>query len=128
VTRPLTWLVTAVIAMVAACGAPGSGSAVRLENATTVPVAVHLNDAWVGTYPAGAIADVPIGQASIPVVIEARSPSGAVLASLTAAASDMADARGVAEWVLPCGAIRLSLSTAQQEPIATPEPAADTCP
>jgi hypothetical protein len=120
VTRPLTWLVTAVIAMVAACGAPGSGSAVRLENATTVPVAVHLNDAWVGTYPAGAIVDVPIGQAALPIVIEARSPSGAVLASLTASESDIADARGVGEWVLPCGAIRLSLSMADQEPIPTP--------
>jgi hypothetical protein len=128
VTGHLRWLVAAAIATLVACATPPSGPAVRLENATTVPVAIHLNDAWVGTYPAGAIADVPIGQASIPVVIEARSPSGAVLASLTAAASDIADARGVAEWVLPCGAIRLSLSTAQEEPIATPEPAADTCP
>jgi hypothetical protein len=121
VTRPLTWLAAALIATVAACATAGSGPTVRLENATTIPVAVHLNDAWVGTYPAGAIVDVPIGQAAIPLVIEARSQSGAVLASLTAAESDIADARGVAEWMLPCGAIRLSLSATDQEPIATPE-------
>jgi hypothetical protein len=127
VSSPPTWLVAVVIATVTACGTAGSGAVVRLENATTVPVAIHLNDAWVGTYAAGAVVDVPIGQAVIPVVIEARSPSGAVLASLTAAESDIAEARGVGEWVLPCGAIRLSLSTTDQEPIATPEALA-ACP
>ena len=126
-TSPLTWLVAAVIATVAACSTPASGRAVRLENATTVPVAVHLNDAWVGTYPAGATVDVPIGQSAIPVVIEARSPSGAVLASLTATESDI-DPGGVGEWVLPCGAIRLSLGPSDQQPLATPEVNAGACP
>ena len=67
---------------------------IRLTNATTTAVAVHVNGGWAGTYPAGAITDVPIvGHGGPPFVIEVRSPSGAILSSVTFSADD---ARGVA--------------------------------
>ena len=67
---------------------------IQLTNATTTAVAVHVNGGWAGTYPAGAVTDVPIvGHGGPPFTIEVRSPSGAILSSVTFSADD---ARGVA--------------------------------
>jgi hypothetical protein len=62
---------------------------VQLRNETTTPVAVHVNGGWVGTYPAGAVVDVPIvGHGGPPFAVEVRSPSGALLTSVTLTAED----------------------------------------
>lgn len=127
-SRAATLVMAAMVAT--ACSVlPSGGPVARLENGTTVAVAVHMNDAWVGTYPPGAVVDVPIGSAEAPVVIEARSPSGAVLVSFTATEDDIAGTSGGAgEAVLPCGAIRLSVSAMELDPMHTPEVPPGPCP
>lgn len=123
-------LAVSAVLIVAGCLAQApDGPAARLENGTTVPVAVYMNDSWVGTYPPGAEVDVPIGRAEIPVVIEARSPSGALLVSFTATADDIAGtAGGAGMTVSSCGPIRLSVSQVELDPLPTPEVAPGPCP
>lgn len=104
---------------------------IALENRTDTPVAVHVNGGWVGTYPAGAVVNVPIrGHGGPPFRIEARSPSGAILSELTLSAQD---AREVAEGrssmsgggAVPCGWIEWSYGTKVlegREPVAPQDP------
>jgi len=99
--RGLGWVAAVVVAVVvSACSsalptptsnvalAPGRDS-FSVANGTTVPVAIAVNGTVVETVPAGATED-PI-KGSVPPrpwTVEARSPSGRVLATMTVAASD----------------------------------------
>lgn len=92
----VAWVVVALV-IVTACSPVITGDPtghIRLGNETTTAVAVHVNGGWAGTYPAGAVVDVPIrGHGGPPFAIEIRSPSGAVLASVTFSASDVEGVR-----------------------------------
>jgi hypothetical protein len=127
-------LVTAALtaALVAACQSRPATHA-TLENATDIPLAVHVNDAWVGTYGAGATVVVPIPDGGAPYRIEARSASGAVLSSLDVTADDALRAQAGTRSLratsdTPCGMIRLTFGDAAEEamPASTSTPGA--CP
>lgn len=104
---------------------------IALENRTDTPVAVHVNGGWVGTYPAGAVVNVPIrGHGGPPFRIEVRSPSGAILYELTLSAGDaLAVAEGQSSMTtgsaVPCGWIELSYGITVlegREPVAPQSP------
>jgi hypothetical protein len=90
----------AIVAIAAAsCGGPtpapaaspsaGAGSPLGVANGTAVPVSVAVNGTVVETVPAGETRlAVPAVLPSRPWTIEARSPSGRLLATLTVSASD----------------------------------------
>ena len=106
---------------------------VQLENGTDTPLAVHANGSWLGTYPAGAVADVPIGAEGPPWSIDVKSASGAILATLEIAADDMqpADAgtrslRTTADT--PCGVVRLTFGDATMEPMPVSTSLPGPCP
>ena len=128
--RLLRPVVVAVIAVLAVAGCQGAPSAhVVLENATGIPLAAHVNGAWVGTYPAGATAEVPIRGADGPYRIEVRSDSGATLSSLDISVDDAVKAQAGtgslrATTDTPCGMIRLTFGDAAVEsmPVSTSEP------
>lgn len=116
------------VVVVVGCQDPPSGHAV-VENATSIPLAVHVNGTWVGTYPAGATAEVPIRGGSGPFRLEARSDSGATLSALDITADDViqvgAGTRSLrATSDTPCGMIRLTYGDAAVDPmpVATSEP------
>lgn len=125
----------AVLALtIAACDAiPSSTPApvVHLQNQTDIPVAIHVNDAWVGTYPAGASTEVTIPVQEREYRIEARSPSGTTLITLLGPAS-MVNAAQAQEQVfdawedVPCGRIALSVGTPPDRP--APEAPTGPCP
>ena len=103
---------------------------IQLTNATTTAVAVHVNGGWAGTYPAGAVTDVPIvGHGGPPFVIEVRSPSGAVLTSMT---FSVEDARSVAAGssamsggsAVDCGWIEIGYGSIAGSPGGPAEPPA----
>lgn len=118
--------VIAVLAVIACQATPSAH--VVLENATGIPLAAHVNGAWVGTYPAGATAEVPIPGAA-PYRIDVRSKSGAALTALDISADDVMQVqagrrslRATADT--PCGMIRLTFGDAAVElmPVSTSEP------
>jgi hypothetical protein len=79
--------VATLCVLLAACTAPGTVPAasmsVSIENGTTLPVTVVVNDAQVATVAPGDDATLPSSQMpSLPWNVEARSPSGRVLVSL----------------------------------------------
>lgn len=95
---------------------------VQVENGTDIPLAVHVNGEWLGTYPAGAVADVAIGAAGPPWSIDVRSASGAILATLGITAEDMQPADSgpgglQATADTPCGTIRLTFGIAAIGPL-----------
>jgi hypothetical protein len=121
--------------LVAACSVlPISGERVGLGNRTNIPVAVHVNGAWVGTYAPGALTDVAIGgHGGPPYVVEVRSPTGSLLAGITISAAD-AEAAAAGEMSmgssagLPCGAIHLSYGGAPEMPQSDPAAVSGPCP
>ncbi len=124
-------LVAASMAVASCQGAPAAH--VVLENRTDIPLAVHVNGGWVGTYPAGATVEVPIRDGSPPYRIEARSGSGAVLSALDASVDDaqrvLAGTRSLsATSDMPCGIIRLTFGDAAVEPMPVPTSAPGECP
>ena len=83
---------------------------VTLANGTTIPVAVTINGALVGTVPPGTTKDpIPATLPARPWIVEARSSSGRVLATLTVSAEDSISANsGVAvREDLACGRLDL---------------------
>lgn len=111
---PVVGLV-AVLAIVVGCAATVRlEDTIALENRTSTPVSVNVNGGWAGTYAAGAVANVPItGHGGPPFDIEIRSPSGAVLTSMTFSAADaQAVAAGSSNQsgggAVPCGWIQVS--------------------
>jgi hypothetical protein len=97
----------------------------RLENLTDTALAIHVNGTWVGTYPAGAVRDVPVA-AEMPAGIEVVTPSGAVLVewSFDERAASSGD---VSVSEVPCGTIRLSVGPAEL-PALDPPPPLGPCP
>ncbi|HYH92226.1 MAG TPA: hypothetical protein VD763_03620 [Candidatus Saccharimonadales bacterium] len=110
-----------------ACGAV-PGPQLHIDNQTDVAVAIHVNDTWVGTYPAGARTAIRLPEQTGAYDVEARSPSGAVLTSLigSAAMVEAADAgeQALSAWnEVPCGVVALAIG-----PVAPPVPAPDQRP
>jgi hypothetical protein len=63
---------------------------ITIRNGTTIPVTVAVNGAVIASEPAGGIAKIATGAVSAPPwTIEARSPSGRVLASLLVGVDDL---------------------------------------
>lgn len=61
---------------------PGSAIPISIENETDVAVGLYVGGDWIGTYPAGAIVEVPLpGDVGLPATIELLAPSGAVMLS-----------------------------------------------
>lgn len=101
---------SALTMITAGCGVTGSRA--HLRNLTDTPVAVHVNGAWVGTYPPGAIADVPIGGEAATYSIEVLSPSGSRLASIALSADQLDEVEGGtmslgANADVPCGTVAI---------------------
>lgn len=122
----------AVSVAIAGClSAPAAHA--RLQNGTDVPLAVHVNGGWVGTYPAGATVEVPIRDGGAPYRIEARSGTGAVLSALDVTADDAQRVRTGTRSLsatsdTPCGMIRLTFGDAAVEPLPVPTSVPGPCP
>jgi hypothetical protein len=103
-----------------------SGATFSVANGTTVPVAIAVNGTVVETVPAGTTED-PI-RAPLPPrpwTVEARSPSGRVLVTMTVAANDpLSDTYGrVGSAVLACGWLDLwAGAPILGEPAFSPDP------
>ena len=107
--------------VLAGCGVlPASGPALRFDNQTNTPAAVHVNGAWVGTYPQGASVDVSLaGRGQPPYEVTVHWPSGAVALQLDVTAADIraaASAGMSTSAELPCGTIQLSFGLSGQPP------------
>lgn len=110
-------LVLAVLSSAVACATVGIGPGadrVQLENETDVPIGVYLNEAWVGTYPAGATATIAlVGHRGPPFAVSIRTAVGESLLEESISAEDMRRAREEGfGWSSapsqPCGSIRLT--------------------
>lgn len=128
-------LVVALVASAFGCELPGVGPGpdrVLLQNDTDVAVGVYLNEAWVGTYPAGATATIPlVGHRGPPFAVSVRTAAGEGLLEETISAEDMRRAReegfgwssGSSGSSQPCGSIRLTFGDVEQlEDDIEPEP------
>ena len=111
----LALAMAAAVATVSACGmVPGLDDVrVHVDNETDIPIGVYVDGVWRGTDEPGATIVVPLGDGLPPITIEARSASGAVLATLDvplgpvkALRDGEGDAWG-AEIAVPCGLIRI---------------------
>lgn len=105
---------------------------ITLDNLTDTPIGLYVNGDWVGTYPAGAAAEQPLGDhGGAPYAVEARSDSGAVLAMVGV---NEAQARALAEdgpavaieQGVPCGIVRIVVG--ELGPDEAPAPAASISP
>jgi len=93
-----------------ASSASGAPLGPSVANGLTVPVAVYINGSFVGTVPAGTTEDpVPAPHAAMPWSVEARSPGGRVLATLTLSATDYLSSTSgrIASADLACGRLVL---------------------
>jgi len=106
----------AIALVVAGCVSPRSAADVQLQldNATDTPVGLYVDGTWIGTYPAGATTTLPLRQQGDPPYrIEARSPSGTVLAATEVNVPSLESLEAgtgmpVGESVgLPCGVVTL---------------------
>jgi len=102
--------------LVVACGGLSAGGpTVHFENRTNTPLAIHVNSLWVGTYAAGASAELPLSRhGAPPFLITVKSPSGASLVDFQVTAQDIkavADGSGAVSGStgLPCGVVRLTV-------------------
>jgi len=113
--RALALVVTLVL--VTACSAIPNLDEVRVhvDNETDIPIAVYIDGVWRGTDEPGATIVVPLGDGLPPITIEARSASGAVLATLDVPLGPvkaLRDREGDAwgeEIAVPCGLIRITV-------------------
>jgi hypothetical protein len=118
----------AVVGVVTAAGCTsfsGPTTPMSLENFTDVPVAIHADGHWIGTYEAGANRSVPV-PGEPPVGIELFSPSGAQLVEWSFDAVQAVEG-GVSTTELPCGVIRLSVGRIEL-PAISPPPPSGPCP
>ena len=109
-----------------------AGITITLDNRTDTPIGLYVNGEWVGTYPAGATTEQPLGDhGGAPYAVEARSDSGAVLAMVGV---NEAQARALAEdgpavaieQGVPCGVVRIVVG--ELGPDEVPAPAASVPP
>ena len=117
-----------IASLVVACAASGP---LHVENGSDIPVAVYADGRWVATYAPGASGDASITGAGRPQALEVRSPSGAVLLSLsinddqlaTGAAGGYGNGASVG---LPCGVVTVLIGrlseTEALAPAASVEP------
>lgn len=114
-------LAVIVLSSAAACAAMSIGNAdrVRLVNDTDVAVGVYLNESWVGTYPAGAMATIAlVGHGGPPFAVSVRTADGIRLYEESISAEDIRRAHeegfgwsGMTSG--PCGNIRLTFGDVQ---------------
>jgi len=137
--RPIQTLLMAVVllvSMVACSRTAVSDITISLDNLTDTPVGLYVNDEWVGTYPAGAIVQEPLGDhGGAPYIVDVRTPSGT---SLIRADVNEAQARSLvgggpaiaSEQGLPCGIIRLVIGelAAGEAPAPAQSVAPGPCP
>jgi hypothetical protein len=98
---------------------------ISVANGTTVPVATTINGVQVGTVPPGTTEDpIPATLPARPWIVEARSSSGRVLATLTVSAEDSISANsGVAvREDLACGRLDLWSGPPLLGPMFSPDP------
>ena len=102
---------------------------ININNGTTVPITVAVNGAAIATEPAGGVAQIATGALPArPWTIEARSPSGRVLASLSVDTNALiSDRQSIGDFeVLACGELVISVggptSDAPHPSVASPEP------
>jgi hypothetical protein len=117
VARGVVVLLAYVAVVGAACSAtatPGASIDVHVSNATDIPIGVYIDGDWRGTDEPGATIVVPLGDGQPPIRVEARSPSGATLATLDAPPGPIEAMRGgdrsevVGEaFGVPCGIITI---------------------
>jgi hypothetical protein len=132
--RQLLGLTAAVVIALSACAGPSAtpsssttpastplAPAISVANGTTVPVASAVNGTVLETLPPGTTED-PI-HATLPArpwTVEARSPSGRVLATLTVSAADSGRLAGAD---LACGRLEIwSGAPVAGQPTFIPDP------
>jgi hypothetical protein len=119
-------LIGAATMAVALAACSGVGSSFSVANGTTIPVTIVVNGATVETVPPGTTEN-PI-KASIPGrpwTVEARSPSGRVLTTMTVAANDqLSNTSGrVGSADLACGRLTIwAGAPVVGEPTFIPDP------
>ena len=91
-----------VAAAISACGSAGPAETIGMVNATTIPVAVHVNGTWVGTFPAWSEQReiVVTGHGGPPWHIEFFGPDGEVMGNLDASPDNEGNGTG---WWSRCG-------------------------
>ncbi len=113
----------------AACGPAGTPSGqINVNNASTIAITIAVNNSVFATVPAGAMeTPIPGVLPARPWLVEARSPSGRVLASLTVGPGDdisQQSSRGDVEF-LACGEVALWAGGPMPDvprPSASPKP------
>lgn len=92
-----------VAAMLGACGSAGPAATIGMVNATTIPVAVHVNGAWVGTFaPMTEHREIKVsGHGGPPWRIEFFGPDGEQMGDFDASLDD-SGGNGTG-WSTRCG-------------------------
>ena len=94
------------VGVLAGCARPPiAGNVIGIGNATSVPVALHVDGTWLGTYPAWAesVAAFPIGPDDSPRRVEFLTADGSTIASFIVAHEE-GEPRGTsARWNTSCG-------------------------
>ena len=132
-TRALLLAVAAAVAFAACADTdPGTGAALTVVNRTDTPVGVYVNDEWVGTDEPGATIETTLRPSDDAALrIEARSPTGAVLAAFDAPSAEVDRTREGgpalgAEYAVPCGVLTILIGTLRDDeglaPAASVEP------
>jgi len=90
-------------AVLIGCGTAGPAATIGMVNATTIPVAVHVNGTWVGTFPRWSEQReiVVAGNGGPPWKVEFFGPDGEVLGDLEVSPND-AGGNGTG-WSSSCG-------------------------
>jgi hypothetical protein len=124
---PTLAIAVALLVSMAACSrTAASDITITLDNLTDTPVGLYVNDEWVGTYPAGASVQEPLGDhGGAPYVVDVRTPAGTSLARANvneAQAASMAEggAAVAVEQGLPCGIVRLVIGELAEDEAPAP--------
>ena len=133
---PALRIVLATVLAVGGCvdPDPGAGAALTVVNRTDTPVGVYVNDAWIGTDEPGATIETTLGPTDdADYRIEARSPTGAVLAVFVAPAAEVDRTRdgGPAlgeEIGVPCGVVTILIGTLRDDEMLAPAEAVEPGP
>lgn len=103
----LAALALAGVLTAASCGTFGApptppDGGVAMSNATSLPIAVHVNGEWVGTYPSWTeAAGIPVARGEPPWRVSFLTPDDELVASLVAEPGGAMSAR----WITRCGTL-----------------------